>query len=320
MSSWAVVFLALVLCSAVALTLQGTAEAQSHSAVRSFSAATVAPGGRLEVSIVAEGYGAIGQVVETLPEGFTYQSSDMPEHAVSVEGRTVAFTLFQASSFTYVVATPAAEGSYEFSGIVKDQARQEQPVTGASSVRVGAAPASAPTTAPTRSPTAVPTRPPTRTVETRPTMAPTPPANPTPAPTVPPTSAPAATPTVAPTASPTLMPTAVPIATPGAETAMRPTLTSQLTATPTPRPTVTREPTATPTLEPTPLAGLATGGTGTGRSAPPAREPSGSADDLPTWAIGTIVGGVAALFVAGLVVIYVLARRRREERWRYSRW
>ena len=43
-------------------------------------------------------------------------------------------------------------------------------------------------------------------------------------------------------------------------------------------------------------------------------------DDLPTWVIAAIVGGVAALFVAGLAVVFVLARRRREDRWRYSRW
>ena len=43
-------------------------------------------------------------------------------------------------------------------------------------------------------------------------------------------------------------------------------------------------------------------------------------EDLPTWAIAAIVGGVAALFAGGLAAIFVLARRRREDRWQYRRW
>ena len=42
-------------------------EATSHSAVRSFSAPWVLPGGRLEVTIAVSDYGGFGQVVETLP-------------------------------------------------------------------------------------------------------------------------------------------------------------------------------------------------------------------------------------------------------------
>ena len=254
----AVVSIAVLFLAAAALTLSGSAEAQSHTATRSFSAASVTPGGLLEVSVVAERHGAIGQVEETLPEGFVYLGSDLPDAAVSVQGQSVAFTLFQSSSFTYVVSAPAQEGVYAFTGIVKDQLRQEQPVTGAGSVRVGLPPTLAPTAAPTRAPTAAPTRAPAA----RPTMAPTPA----------PTAAPATSTTAARTAAVT------PVTT---ETA---------------RPAQTAKPT------------------------PPPPAPSDSMDDLPTWAIGAIVGGVGALFVAGLAVVFVLARRRREERWRYSRW
>ena len=325
LSSWASIILgAALLLAAVTLGSHGTAGAQGHSAVRSLSADWVAPGGLLQVSVSAEGYGAIGQVVETLPEGFAYQGSDIPEAAVSVEGQTVAFTLFSSSSFTYVVSAPAEEGSYAFSGIVKDQSRQEQPVTGASSVRVGAAPTRAPTAAPTPAPTVPPTRAPTRVPEVRPTMAPTP--APTPSPTPTPTASPVATatstlgpniePTPAPMLEPTLAPTVAPAVTPTALPTRRPTATPTATR----RLTSTREPTATPTPEPTVLVGMGTGSSGSSRSVPPPPPPADSTDDLPTWAIATTISGVTALFIGALAVIFVMARRRREERWRYSRW
>ncbi len=322
---WAtVVSMAVLFLAAAALTLSGTAEAQSHTAIRSFSAASVEPGGLLEVSVSAEGYGAIGQVVETLPEGFVYRGSDQPEATVSVDGQTVAFTLFQSSNFTYVVSAPAQEGVYAFTGTVKDQLRQEQSVTGAGTVRVGAAPTLEPTIAPTE----VLTVPPTRAPAAIPTIAPTPAPTSTPTPTAAPTAAATASPTQQPTDTPA--PTSAPAssataartaaATPEATETARPAETARPTPTPTRRPTATTMPTATPTQEPAPPAGLGAGPSGSSRSVPPPLALSDSMDDLPTWVIGAIVGGIAALFVAGLAVIFVLARRRREDRWRYSRW
>ena len=327
-SGAAIVLVAALLMAVAGVTLQGTAEAQSHTATRSFSAASVTPGELLEVSVVAEGHGAIGQVVETLPEGFVYRGSDQPDAAVSVQGQSVAFTLFQSSSFTYVVSAPAQEGVYAFTGIVKDQLRQEQPVTGAGSVRVGLPPTLAPTAAPTPAPTAAPTLPPTRAPEARPTTAPTPAPTSTPTPTAAPTAAATATPTPRPTDTPappaasTLSPANARTAaatTEAAETA-GPAQTARPTPTPTRRPTATTMPMETPTQEPSPSAGLGDGPSGSGRSVPPAPAPSDSMDDLPTWAVAAIVGGIAALFVAGLAVVFVLARRRREDRWGRSRW
>ena len=49
----------------VALLHAAPVEATSHGAVRSFSASSVLPGGRLEVAMVLTGYGGLGQVVET---------------------------------------------------------------------------------------------------------------------------------------------------------------------------------------------------------------------------------------------------------------
>ena len=198
-------------------------EATSHRAVRSFSAPWVLPGGALEVTITAAGYGGFGQVVETLPSGFSYEGSDLSEAAVAVEGQTVAFTLLGDERFTYTVTAPSAEGVYSFSGVLLDANKAEQTVGGYSSIRVGPAPTPTPTPEPTPTPTPEPT------------------ATPTPEPTATPTPEPTATPTPEPTATPTPEPTATP--------------TPEPTATPTPEPTATpttEPPTATPTTEPTP--------------------------------------------------------------------
>ena len=137
------------------LALFGTAGADDHSATRRFFSSRVDPGGRLEVSVSAAGYGAFAHVVETLPDGFEYEDSDLPDAAVSVDGQTVAFTLMESSSFTYTAIAPFEEGTYTFTGVIRSQTRHERRVTGAAYVRVGAPPT--PTPEPTATPTATPT-------------------------------------------------------------------------------------------------------------------------------------------------------------------
>ena len=88
---------------AILLLRSGTADAGSHGATRSFSATSVPAGGELDVTIVTSGSG-FGQVVETLPAGFTYVDSTLSESAVETDGQTVTFTLFRlAGQFTYKV-------------------------------------------------------------------------------------------------------------------------------------------------------------------------------------------------------------------------
>ena len=126
-------------------------EATSHRAVGSFSASSVLPGGRLEVTITPTGYGSLGQVVETLPSGFSYTRSSLAASQVAVEGRTVTFTLLGESDFRYTVTAPSAEGSYTFSGVIKDVNRAAASVSGASTIRVGPPPTPTPTPTPTPS-------------------------------------------------------------------------------------------------------------------------------------------------------------------------
>ena len=50
---------------------------------------SVAAGDNFDVDISTAGYGDFGQVVETLPPGFSYASSTLSEAAVDVEGQVV---------------------------------------------------------------------------------------------------------------------------------------------------------------------------------------------------------------------------------------
>ena len=272
------------------------AEATSHRAVRSFSAPWVLPGGALEVTITAAGYGGFGQVVETLPAGFSYTGSDLSEAAVKVEGRTVAFTLLGDERFTYTVAAPSAEGAYSFSGVLLDANRAKQAVGGDSSIRVGPAPT--PTPEPTATPTPEPTPTPTPEPTATPTPTPEPTATPTPEPTPTPTPEPTATPPPEPTPTPTPESTATP--------------TPELTPTPTPEPTATPIPEATPTPTPEPPTATPTPTVApepTPTSAPPPSPPATEPEEGPPLGLIALIGAVAVLTVV-FVTAYVRRRRR----------
>ena len=111
-------------------------EAAVGTTTRSFSRAHVEPGGEVVVTLAVGGYGGLGQVVETLPEGFNYVSSSLiqPQNQV---GRQITFTLLGETSFTYTVAAPGIAGSYSFSGVLLNSERAEGAIGGASVITVG---------------------------------------------------------------------------------------------------------------------------------------------------------------------------------------
>ena len=77
------------------LTPPGGVEAQSQSASRAFQRTWAAPGSELRVTITASNYGAFGQVVETLPEGFTFvRSRRCLDTQIEQEAQVVRFNLF----------------------------------------------------------------------------------------------------------------------------------------------------------------------------------------------------------------------------------
>ena len=100
--------LALLVVAGVVLALSGLldpgpVDAQAPRAARSFAAPSVVPGGTLEVRITAAGFGAFGQVSETLPAGFRYAGSSLPSEAVEVNGQTVKFIMFGVDRFSYTI-------------------------------------------------------------------------------------------------------------------------------------------------------------------------------------------------------------------------
>ena len=107
-------------------------------AIRSFSPPSVAPAGEVVVMITASGYGRFGAVTETLPPGFSYVSSSLEDSGVTDVGREVRFILFGQTAFTYTVTAPSAEGTYSFSGVLRNSDREDVPVGGALTIAVAA--------------------------------------------------------------------------------------------------------------------------------------------------------------------------------------
>ena len=230
-----------------------TGHLQSHNASRSFETSRVAPGSDFQVTLSIGNYGEFGQVVETLPGGFSYVESSLKEAQVTVEGQAATFTLLGETSFNYKVAASRTEGQYTFSGILRDADKQEEPIGGHTQIRVGLqqAPTPTPRSVPTATPTSTPR--PAATATPTPTPQPVPTATPTPTPQPVPTATPTPTPQPVPTATPTPTPQPVPTATP------TPTPQPVPTATPTPTPQPTPTATPTPTAQPVPTATSAPG-------------------------------------------------------------
>ena len=189
------------------LSLTDSVEASGHEAEREFASPWVEPEGTIEVTITVRNAGTISQVVESPPSGFQFLGSTLPDAAVAAEAETVTFILLGTEQFTYTLKAPAAEGTYDFSGIVLDQHREQEQVGGESSLRVGVSPTPVPTVTPTPEPTVTPTPTPI------PTDTPVPSATPTPVPTVTPAPTPVLTATPMPSPTPELMSTLEPTAT-----------------------------------------------------------------------------------------------------------
>ena len=76
--------LAIVGVAGLSLLLPDAVSASGHSAARSLGTDTVVGGAEVEIEISVSGLGGFGQVRETLPEGFSFASSDEP---ADVDGR-----------------------------------------------------------------------------------------------------------------------------------------------------------------------------------------------------------------------------------------
>jgi hypothetical protein len=92
--------------------------------------ASVSSGTELDVAIVTSGCGAFGQVVETLPDGFSYVSCTPSDIGVEQVGDTIKFTFLGSASFTYRAKAPTIDTTttYTFHGVVKDEDNIEYPI------------------------------------------------------------------------------------------------------------------------------------------------------------------------------------------------
>ena len=122
--------------AAAGLLFAGAANASSHSATRTIDPASVAAGGTVEISIAFDISG-FGSVTETLPEGFSYVSSD-PAGLGDVSGQDVTFVPFDVpnDTFTYTVTASMVPGDYSFSGTVQDSRRDSRDVGGDTAIMV----------------------------------------------------------------------------------------------------------------------------------------------------------------------------------------
>ena len=114
------------------LLAPGDADASGHSAMRSFSSSSVAPGDTVTVTIVARDYGGLGRILENVPDGFTTSGDD----------QTVTFALLAAGpqTRTYTVTATERAGSYSFSGVLADEDKDERSIGGETTVTITAPP------------------------------------------------------------------------------------------------------------------------------------------------------------------------------------
>lgn len=108
------------------------------SVTRSFSQANVMPNGELTVTLTpspsslfsSPGY----NVIETLPEGFTFNISNAAN--VTVTGRQIKLLSLGSGEITYQVRAPPIVGSYTFSGTFQDSNKDTGIVSGNATIAV----------------------------------------------------------------------------------------------------------------------------------------------------------------------------------------
>ena len=111
---------------------QGRADASGHSATRSFSENSVAPGETVTVTIAANNYGRVGRIVETVPDGFTTAN----------DSQTVTFRLLSEGPLTrtYTVTATDSAGPHPFSGTIADESKDSRAIVGMSTVTITGSP------------------------------------------------------------------------------------------------------------------------------------------------------------------------------------
>ena len=142
----ALALLAALLATFLAMGVFSVAQADGHSATRSFSETTVVPGAEITVNIALSEYGAIGRVVETLPQGFSLVSGSVRGGLSRPNGNQVVEVALLAAgveNVEYKVTAPSEPGGpFTFTGNFENSDRESVAiggVDGADMVTVAAA-------------------------------------------------------------------------------------------------------------------------------------------------------------------------------------
>ena len=104
-------------------------------AERSISRSSVNTGDQITISIDASGFDTAASVVENLPAGFSYMSSNLSSAAVNAGEDSLRFTLLGEDSFSYTL-TAGDPGDYTFSGTITGFDKVAADITGDDSVTV----------------------------------------------------------------------------------------------------------------------------------------------------------------------------------------
>ena len=142
----ALALLATLLATFLAMGVFSVAQANEHSATRSFSATTVAPGAEITVTIALSAYGDGGSVAETLPQGFSLVSGSVELVGgggfVRPSGNQVRIVLAGegVTSVVYRATAPSeAGGSSTFTGNFVNFDGESVDIGGLSMITVAAA-------------------------------------------------------------------------------------------------------------------------------------------------------------------------------------
>ena len=108
---------------------------QPFGAERSISRSSVNTGDQVTISIDASGFDTAASVVENLPAGFSYMSSNLSSAAVNAGEDSLRFTLLGEDSFSYTL-TAGDPGDYTFSGTITGFDKVAADITGDDSVTV----------------------------------------------------------------------------------------------------------------------------------------------------------------------------------------
>ena len=137
--------LTVAVLAAIALLVPTQVAAGGHAATRTFDVGSVGPGGEVTVTIEATDFGPYGKVTETLPEGWTFLASDLPDSAVVGVGEFILVNFDEENptlakedtvTFTYTLRAPDVPGVYTFEGVVEDSDREAEAVGGTGEVTV----------------------------------------------------------------------------------------------------------------------------------------------------------------------------------------